>query len=682
LVRLLSNSTLQGIQFTASVIFKIQLPKRWRGRVVGGAALAFLGLCLYTLPFLQWFTHVSFDLLLALRPQIPVDEAVIVYMDEPSRKQLGLAPDGPWDRALHTKLLRELSRRSPKAVVLDILFSTNNPAQDPELANAIRDCGRVVLAFRTDYSRPRSEAGIVEPELPVEPIRSAAAWGLGLADLRKDTDETIRYHPYDPRYTVLAWKVAEGLKQAPENKAGPRWINYYGPPGSIPSLSYYQVLEPEAVPDPILSNKVVFVGENTPSTTSEGSRSTDECRTPYTRWTGFTSPGVEVHATVCLNLLRRDWLWRLSQLMEIGIILGAGLALAYWLPMVRSERLLVWGAVVAGAVAGGFLAAAAVFHLWFPWTIVSLAQAPGAVAWSFCRRPRQEAPETGAKTEAPTVQVTSSPQIPDHELVRPIGEGSYGQVWLAKSVIGTYRAVKVVYRNAFAQEAPFEREFRGIQNFEPISRSHEGFVDILHVGRNEQAGYFYYVMELADDQDSGRQVHPDSYVPKTLAKEVARRERIPLEECLSISISLSGALYRLHEGGFVHRDIKPANIIFVEGVPKLADIGLVAEAKSARSYVGTEGFLPPEGPGTPQADIYSLGKVLYEISMGRDRRLFPELPTHLDQDPHETELLELNEIILKACQNQVRLRYKTALRMHGDLVRLANQLSGKRHKKA
>src|ERR1051325_4064895 len=45
--------------------------------------------------------------------------------------------------------------------------------------------------------------------------------------------------------------------------------------------------------------------------------------------------------------------------------------------------------------------------------------------------------------------------------------------------------------------AAFEREFNGIQKFEPISRSHDGFVDVLQIGRG--AEYFCYVMELADD---------------------------------------------------------------------------------------------------------------------------------------------------------------------------------------
>ena len=52
---------------------------------------------------------------------------------------------------------------------------------------------------------------------------------------------------------------------------------------------------------------------------------------------------------------------------------------------------------------------------------------------------------------------------------------------------------------------------------------------------------------------------------------------------------------------------------------KLADVGLVthvAEARRDPKHLGTEGFTPPEGPGTLWADVYSLGKVLCEASMG------------------------------------------------------------------
>src|SRR2546422_5104686 len=109
-------------------------------------------------------------------------------------------------------------------------------------------------------------------------------------------------------------------------------------------------------------------------------------------------------------------------------------------------------------------------------------------------------PETPPPASGPVgTDNPAPPTIPDHELLRRIGGGSYGEVWLARNVMGTFRAVKIVYRKNFDHDRPFEREFKGIQKFEPISRSHEGLVDILQIGRNDQAGHFYYVMELADD---------------------------------------------------------------------------------------------------------------------------------------------------------------------------------------
>src|SRR5215470_11564854 len=94
------------------------------------------------------------------------------------------------------------------------------------------------------------------------------------------------------------------------------------------------------------------------------------------------------------------------------------------------------------------------------------------------------------------------PLIAEHALVAPIASGAYGQVWLARSALGTYRAIKLVHRSNFDHDRPFEREYSGIQKYEPISRSHEGLVDLLQVGRNDPEGYFYYVMELADDANA------------------------------------------------------------------------------------------------------------------------------------------------------------------------------------
>ena len=331
-------------------------------------------------------------------------------------------------------------------------------------------------------------------------------------------------------------------------------------------------------------------------------------------------------------------------------------------------------------------------------------------------------PVTGAQvhSEGSTTVSASSRQhvtvpvvIPDHELIRQIGSGSYGEVWLAKNAVGSLRAVKVVHRRTFEHAEHFEREFKGLQRFEPISRSHEGFVDILQLGRNDSAGYFYYVMELADpaespkpenrnpnevpipksDSDSAkaktgtgsRRVpcsfdirHSDFYSPRTLRHNLKQQGGLPVEQCVQIGLALAAALEELHKTGLVHRDIKPSNIIFVNGAPKLADIGLVTDIDEARSMVGTAGYIPPEGPGAPQADIFSLGKMLYEISLGKDRHEFPQLPPDLQTRPEYAALLELNEVVIKACESDPRKRYQSAAEMGLDLELLHSGKSVKR----
>src|ERR1035438_8275522 len=98
-------------------------------------------------------------------------------------------------------------------------------------------------------------------------------------------------------------------------------------------------------------------------------------------------------------------------------------------------------------------------------------------------RPANDPLTAQTKTVASSAPGEDSPppSIPDHQLIRCIGRGSYGTVWLARNAMGTYRAVKFVHRKSFSDSRPFERELAGIRKFEPISRSHEGFLDVLHI---------------------------------------------------------------------------------------------------------------------------------------------------------------------------------------------------------
>ena len=203
------------------------------------------------------------------------------------------------------------------------------------------------------------------------------------------------------------------------------------------------------------------------------------------------------------------------------------------------------------------------------------------------------------------------PPIPDHTLHRRIGSGSYGEVWLGQSVLGEWRAVKIVRRDKFEEARPYEREFEGLSHYAPISLLHPSLLRVLHVGRNEIEGHFYCVMELADDEGASTSVHADSsrsengkrksgdehsthgltdsltgYEPRTLRNEIQRCGRLPFDECLSTSLELATALEHLHRHGLVHRDVKPSNVVFIRGEAKLADIGLVANYENTLSHVG------------------------------------------------------------------------------------------------
>ncbi|MCC7377669.1 MAG: protein kinase [Verrucomicrobiales bacterium] len=266
-------------------------------------------------------------------------------------------------------------------------------------------------------------------------------------------------------------------------------------------------------------------------------------------------------------------------------------------------------------------------------------------------------------TREPTIQ----PVIPDYELLKPIGRGSYGEVWLARSVTGVFRVIKIVRRDRFEDERPFLRELEGISRYQAAVSGRPRQLALLHVGRNDAAGYFYYVMEPADDAEAGSSIDPARYVPLTLKELFARRGRLPAMESVQLALELARGLAVLHGENLIHRDIKPSNIIFVQRVPKLADVGLVAANEASLTYVGTPGYVPPEGPGSVVADIYSLGKVLYETATGLDRNEFPRLPSDLTEGSEAALFREINAIVLKACHPNPIERHQTAEAMVRDL---------------
>jgi CHASE2 domain-containing sensor protein len=659
----------------------------WRSALAGGALCVAVGWAL--LWFGGWPVFLGYDLLFWFRHAPSTDDVVIVYLDDKSFQDLGQTSAPNWDRNLHAQLLDRLTRDECPLVVFDIVFSEpGTPEANTNLANAIRRHGNVVLAAALNHPA-RAQILVKQPLLPLpEFLDAAAGWGMAEVDMHLSPGRVARrYFAGTEHQPSLAWSAARAagaeVTAIPGAHERNRWLNYYGPALALPHVGFSEVIDQ---PAGWFSNKVVFVGAR--PTTLKAHEEADQFRTPHTLWTGEYSPGVEIGATAFLNLTRSDGLerWSARNEFEWWLVLLAGLTLGGALSLSRP--------LVAGGLA--FLAAALFLvlalhlarqHVWYPWTVVAFAQIPAALAWSLrCHFHRlrfekdvleRTLTETTRWTEAASASAAKAREtdlvIPDHTLVRPVGKGAYGEVWLARNAIGLYHAVKIVKRQAFPNDDPYEREFRGIQSFMPVSRSHPGLVHVLHVGRNDQAGFFFSIMEAADDRTSGRAIDPERYAPRTLATDLASRQKLPLEECLNLGIALAMALEHLHRERLIHRDIKPGNIIYVNGAPKFADIGLVTDLRGPAqpiSLVGTEGYVPPEGPGTPGADVYALGKVLYEAGMGRDRDLFPEVPTTVWEQPEDAPLRQLYEVIWKACDPSVKSRFNSATELRAALTQL------------
>ncbi len=201
-------------------------------------------------------------------------------------------------------------------------------------------------------------------------------------------------------------------------------------------------------------------------------------------------------------------------------------------------------------------------------------------------------------------------QIPNHELLRLLGKGGFGQVWLARNTYTEhFRAAKL-----FRRDTPLELD--GLRTLKQRVGEHPHLLAIEDVGA--AGDWLYALMPLADNANgSSPVVVPGDYQPLTLRIKLNRAGHLPAREAAQIGAALADALAHLHECGAVHADVKPGNVIRHGGAWKLTDYGLMRRSEDESSGRGfTRGYCPPEGPGTPAADQYALGVLLSELLTG------------------------------------------------------------------
>ena len=199
-------------------------------------------------------------------------------------------------------------------------------------------------------------------------------------------------------------------------------------------------------------------------------------------------------------------------------------------------------------------------------------------------------------------------QIADYSLLKELGEGNYGEFYVAApperlNLQAEYVAVKVLAGRT--TEDAFRRATKELRLFSAVQSPY--LVRLYDAGQEGET--FYYSME---------------YFP--MGSLAAPARPLPREMTLRAVAHAARAAHALHEAGIVHRDIKPANIMLHEGGAKLSDLGLAQLVQPGMTVtgmgpIGSVEFMDPgimRGDRASRAsDIWSLGVTLHRALTGR-----------------------------------------------------------------
>jgi adenylate cyclase len=328
-----------------------------------------------------------------LRGPLPIGgEVAIIAIDEQSLTELGR---WPWPRTRIGELITKLTHLGAAAIALDIVFAEPQPEDDPGLAAAIRDSGRVVLGYFIDFAargRDQSPVGLSsynmlkpglgrspgEARLPNAlrvvgniPEIAAGARGAGYFNVLPDDDGIFRRVPLGIRHApqggaprILSPLSLEALRRTQRSAIlgmafddggvrgvtlagipisvdanGDLWVNYAGPAHTFPHYSAADVIAGR-IDGEALRNRIVLVGSTATGTY-------DIRATPFDP----VSPGVEIHANVIENVLRGRFTviprWLASA--DIAVIILTGIVLGIALTFFKGigSTLLLVGSLAA-----------------------------------------------------------------------------------------------------------------------------------------------------------------------------------------------------------------------------------------------------------------------------------------------------------------------------------------------
>ncbi|MEU0006609.1 PQQ-binding-like beta-propeller repeat protein [Streptomyces sp. NPDC006314] len=207
-----------------------------------------------------------------------------------------------------------------------------------------------------------------------------------------------------------------------------------------------------------------------------------------------------------------------------------------------------------------------------------------------------------------TLQPDDPRQLGSYRMLRRLGAGGMGRVYLARSPGGRTVAVKVV-RPDLAADTGFRDRFR-----------HEAEIAQAVSGR--------YTAAVVDaDPEAPLPWLATSYVlGPDLTEVVTAHGPLPEHTVRALGAGLAAALQEIHAAGLIHRDLKPSNVLLAADGPRVIDFGIARAVDGTRMtqtgvVVGSPGYMPPEqalGKDVgPAGDVFSLGAVLAFAATGR-----------------------------------------------------------------
>ena len=273
-------------------------------------------------------------------------------------------------------------------------------------------------------------------------------------------------------------------------------------------------------------------------------------------------------------------------------------------------------------------------------------------------------------------QPPGAPGIPDYTLLRKIGEGEFGSVWLGRNRIdGSICAVKVLARRHAV-------EIEGIKAYRKCAAHHPNLVFIRHVGEADEKGMFFYVMTLADNAATADDLESiEKYMPMTLQAVLCERGALPACEVRDVLRQVLAGLEELHGRGVTHCDVKPDNIMRVGGNWQLGDVGLAVIINDGHSLRGTRGYWPPEQANSPQGDVYAVGLTAWVALTGNSAQEYtPADEPPVKGTPRQKATRRLLRVIETACAADLARRFATAKSMREAVQAIDSQTPTQRRK--